>query len=251
LNTEILCIVASTLANGGINPFTGERIWSSSTVKNVLSMMLMCGMYDYSGECAFKIGIPSKSGVAGAVMIVIPNVMGIVTWSPNLDSIGNSYRGIQFSELFGKTFNFHIFDSISDTTKLNPTLNNYSSKKQNEFSELCLAAQKGDFNYLKKLYNSGVDMSQSDYDKRTALHLAVCENHIQIVKFLIIVAKVDINIRDRWNNTPYDEAVRLNHEGILSVFKPFTENSQIKQRPPSSKKPPLPPSKRKEWVKTA
>jgi Glutaminase len=184
-------------------------------------------------------------------MIVIPNVMGIVTWSPNLDSIGNSYRGIQFCELFGKTFNFHIFDNSSDTTKLNPTINIYSSKKQNEFSELCLSAQMGDLNYLKKLYNSGVDMSQSDYDKRTALHLAVCENHIQIVRFLIVVAKVKIDIKDRWNNTPYDEAVRLNREEIISVFKPFIEKSKPIQKPPSSKKPPIPPSKRKEWVKNS
>ena len=102
INTEILSIVASTLANGGINPFTGKRIFSSKTVQNVLSMMLMCGMYDYSGEFAFKIGIPSKSGVAGAIMIVIPNVMGIATWSPRLDTIGNSARGIEFCKEFGK-----------------------------------------------------------------------------------------------------------------------------------------------------
>ena len=220
VNSEILSIVASTLANGGMNPFTGERIWSAATVKNVLSMMLMCGMYDYSGECAFKIGIPAKSGVAGAVMIVIPNVMGIVSWSPNLDSIGNSYRGTKFCESFGKKFNFHIFDNASDTTKINPTMNYYSSNKQNEFSELCLAAQMGDLDYLKKLYNSGVNMSQSDYDKRTALHLASCENHIDIVRFLIRVGEVQIDPRDRWDNTPYDEAVRLNHAEIMDLLKP-------------------------------
>ena len=93
-------------------------------------------------------------------------------------------------------------------------------------------------------------MSQSDYDKRTALHLAVCENHIQIVKFLVIIAKVNVNIQDRWNNTPYDEAVRLNHEEIISVFDPYSvKDKSMKQKPPSSKKPPLAPSKRKEWVK--
>ena len=219
VNAEILSIVASTLANGGVNPFTGERVWSSSTVKNVLSMMLMCGMYDYSGECAFKIGIPSKSGVAGAIMIVIPNVMGIVTWSPALDSIGNSYRGIKFCELFGKTFNFHIFDNLSDDTKYNPIIDLYSSKKQNEFSELCLSSQLGDLEHLRKLFNLGVDMGQPDYDGRTALHLAVCENHIEIVKFLLHVGKVKKDSKDRWDNTPYGEAVKLNHTEIIQLLE--------------------------------
>ena len=219
LNAEILSIVASTLANGGINPFTGERIWSAATVKNVLSMMLMCGMYDYSGECAFKIGIPSKSGVAGAIMIVIPNVMGIVTWSPALDPVGNSYRGIQFCELFGKTFNFHIFDSLSDNTKINPLTDKYSSNKINEFSELCLAAQQGDIEHLKKLFNLKIDMNQADYDGRTALHLAACENHIEIVKFLINIGKVKKNPKDRWNNTPLDEATKLTHNEIVELLQ--------------------------------
>lgn len=220
VNTEILSIVAATLANGGVNPFTGEKIWSSETVRNVLSMMLMCGMYDYSGECAFKIGIPAKSGVAGAVMIVVPNVMGIVTWSPNLDDIGNSYRGIKFCELFGQTFNFHIFDNDQNNSKFNPIKGTYSSKKLNEFSELCLAAQKGDLNHLKTLFNRGVDMNQHDYDYRTALHLAVCENHRDTVDFLINVCKADINIKDRWGNSPYDEALNNENDELIELFNP-------------------------------
>ena len=219
INAEILSIVASTLANGGINPFTGERVWSPSTVKNVLSMMLMCGMYDYSGECAFKIGIPSKSGVAGAVMVVIPNVMGIVSWSPALDSIGNSYRGIQFCEQFGKTFNFHIFDNIYDTTKYNPLEDFYSSKNQNEFSELCLSAKQGDLEHLKKLFNMEVDMGQADYDGRTALHLASCEGHTDIVRFLLRVGKVKKNPMDRWKRTPQDDAKENNHTEIEELLK--------------------------------
>ena len=218
VNTESLSVVASTLANGGVNPFTGEKIWSSNTVKNVLSMMLMCGMYDYSGEHAFKIGIPSKSGVAGAIMTVIPNVMGIVTWSPRLDDIGNSAKGVEFCKLFGDMFNFHIFDNMNDNVKINPIQNKYNSFKIQEFSELCEASKNGDLNYLKKLYNCGVNMSQSDYDGRTALHLACSEGHIDIVKFLIDIVNVEKEPIDRWNNKPIDDAVTNGHIEIMNLL---------------------------------
>jgi len=219
LNTEILSIVASSLANGGVNPFTGERVFSSKTVQNILSMMLMCGMYDYSGEYAFKIGIPSKSGVAGAIMIVIPNVMGIVIWSPKLDKIGNSARGVEFCKEFGKLFSFHIFDTGDDEHKINPLVDPYNSSRMNLFSELCLSAQQGDLEHLQILFQRNVDFNQSDYDGRTALHLAVCEGHIKIVDFLLRIVKVNRFKKDRWEKTPQDEAVQLNNSDILDLFK--------------------------------
>ena len=73
--------------------------------------------------------------------------------------------------------------------RINPTEYIYHSKTQNEFSELCLAAKEGDLEYLKILFNQVVDMSQCDYDGRTALHLAVCENHYEIVEFLLKIVK--------------------------------------------------------------
>ena len=218
VTTEILSIVASTLANGGVNPFTGEKVWSPDTVKNVLSMMLMCGMYDYSGEHAFKIGIPSKSGVAGAIMTVIPNVMGIVTWSPRLDSIGNSIRGVEFCKWFGDWFNFHIFDNQFDDTKMNPLEDKYNSFKIHEFSELCESAKNGDLDYLRKLFNKGIDMSQKDYDGRTALHLASSEGHSKVVDFLVTIAKVDIKPIDRWGNSPLDDAVKNKFTEIVAIL---------------------------------
>lgn len=218
MNTEALSIVASTLANGGMNPFSGKRVFSSKTVNHILSMMLMCGMYDYSGEYAFKIGIPSKSGVAGAIMVVVPNVLGLAIWSPPLDEIGNSYRGIEFCKELGKQFNFHIFDTISNKDKIDPTENKYVSRKQNEFSELCLSAKRGDIEYLRILFNQGIDMEQSDYDGRTALHLAVCEKNKEIVSFLINVCKVSQRKKDRWGKTPKDEAIYLQETEIISYF---------------------------------
>ena len=67
-----------------------------STVKATLTLMLSCGMYDYSGEWCVRVGLPAKSGVAGLVYIVIPNVMGIAVYSPRLDTVGNSVRAVTF-----------------------------------------------------------------------------------------------------------------------------------------------------------
>lgn len=83
-----MSVIAATLANGGVCPFTEEKIFRPDVVRDVLSLMHSCGMYDYSGQFAFKVGVPAKSGVCGGMLIVIPNVMGIFTWSPPLDALG-------------------------------------------------------------------------------------------------------------------------------------------------------------------
>lgn len=86
-------IIAATLANGGTNPLTKDRIFDPNHVRDCLSIMMCCGMYDYSGEWMFKVGVPAKSGVSGLILMVIPNLCGIAIYSPPLDSIGNSVRG--------------------------------------------------------------------------------------------------------------------------------------------------------------
>lgn len=93
-DTDRLSIVAATLANNGVNPLTGDRVLSTITVRETLSIMNCCGMYDYSGEFAFKIGMPAKSGVGGGIIVVVPGIMGFCTYSPPLDGYGNSARGV-------------------------------------------------------------------------------------------------------------------------------------------------------------
>uniref|UniRef100_A0AAQ4QKM2 glutaminase n=1 Tax=Gasterosteus aculeatus aculeatus TaxID=481459 RepID=A0AAQ4QKM2_GASAC len=118
---EVTCesgsVMAATLANGGICPITGERVLSSEAVRNTLSLMHSCGMYDFSGQFAFHVGLPAKSGVSGAVLLVVPNVMGMMCWSPPLDRLGNSVRGIHFCQDLLSHFNFHNYDNLRHFTK--------------------------------------------------------------------------------------------------------------------------------------
>jgi len=75
ITSEHTAAIAASLANAGICPITEEKVLEPRTVRNCLSMMASCGMYDFSGEFAFKMGFPAKSGVSGSLMIVIPGLM--------------------------------------------------------------------------------------------------------------------------------------------------------------------------------
>ncbi len=110
---DSLAHAAATLANYGVCPSTGKKVFKHDTVRNTLSLMFSCGMYDHSGEFAFKVGLPAKSGIAGGLMVVIPNLMGIAIYSPPLDAHGNSVRGINFCEKLVEKFNFHAFDAAA------------------------------------------------------------------------------------------------------------------------------------------
>ncbi|HEX9442601.1 MAG TPA: glutaminase A [Candidatus Binatia bacterium] len=104
-----LAVMAATLANNGVNPLTRERAIEERYVKNVLSVMHSCGMYDYAGEWGYRVGLPAKSGVGGGILAVLPGQFGIGTFSPLLDERGNSRRGIQVCEELSERFNLHMF----------------------------------------------------------------------------------------------------------------------------------------------
>jgi len=107
-----LASVAATLANGGVCPVTERQLISRESVKAVLSLMLSCGMYDFSGEYAFTVGLPAKSGVSGALMIVVPGVAGFALYGPRLGAQGNSERGVEFSRRLVQAFPWHVYAPI-------------------------------------------------------------------------------------------------------------------------------------------
>lgn len=107
-----LASVAATLANGGVCPVTERQVFQRETVKHVLSLMLSCGMYDFSGEFAFTVGLPAKSGVSGAMMLVVPGVAGFALYAPRLGAQGNPERGVEFSRQLVGTFPWHVYAPI-------------------------------------------------------------------------------------------------------------------------------------------
>jgi glutaminase len=111
VNCHDLAVMGATLANGGVNPITGQRAIKAEHVKDLLSIMLSCGMYDYAGEWAFRVGIPAKSGVGGGIVAVVPGQFGIAFFSPPLDAKGNSVRGVAACRELSERFGLHAFES--------------------------------------------------------------------------------------------------------------------------------------------
>jgi glutaminase len=106
-----LALMAATLANDGVQPITGEPVLGVDEVRDVLTVMSSCGMYNYAGQWAFEVGIPAKSGVSGAIVGVIPGQIGIGIFSPPLDEYGNSVRGVTACKEISRAFGLHVFNN--------------------------------------------------------------------------------------------------------------------------------------------
>lgn len=219
LNADSLSVVAATLANGGLNPLSGKRVLTSSTVQRCLSLMYSCGMYDFSGEWGFTIGLPAKSGVSGAILVVIPNVLGLCIWSPRLDEHGNSVRGIEFCRELVSTYNFHNYDNIVGGVqgKKDPR-HPAAEQTRNVLVDLCWAASEGDLAGIQRLVASGVNLDAADYDGRTALHLAASEGRREVVAYFVSQG-VELAPCDRWGNTPLDDAKRGQHSDVVAALE--------------------------------
>ncbi|MEU0358752.1 glutaminase [Streptomyces cyaneofuscatus] len=110
VTTRDLAMMAATLANRGVNPLSGEQVVPEGVVRQVLSVMFSCGMYDAAGDWTTQVGIPAKSGVAGGLIGALPGRIGIATFSPRLDSHGNSVRGVSLFERFSSDMGLHVME---------------------------------------------------------------------------------------------------------------------------------------------
>jgi glutaminase len=113
-----LAQIGATLANGGVQPATGERALAPDVARDVLTVMYTCGMYDFAGEWAFQVGLPAKSGVSGGILAAIPGKFGLAVYSPGLDEYGNSVRGVRVCQAVSQRLGLHVFAAEREDTLL-------------------------------------------------------------------------------------------------------------------------------------
>jgi glutaminase len=106
-----LAVMGATLADGGINPITGERAIEARHCKRVLAVLATAGLYERSGEWLYEIGIPGKSGVSGGIVAIAPGKGAIGTFSPPLDDAGNSVRGQRLVKYMSERIGLNLFAS--------------------------------------------------------------------------------------------------------------------------------------------
>lgn len=110
VNCRDLATMAVTLANMGTNPVTDEQVFDFQYIKDVLTVMFTCGLYDYAGGWAYEVGVPAKSGVGGGIIAVVNRQLGIAVYSPRLDAKGNSVRGILACKEIARHLGLHAFE---------------------------------------------------------------------------------------------------------------------------------------------
>ena len=107
-----LAVMGATLADGGVNPVTGERVVDPAICRRVLAVLATAGLYERSGEWLYEIGLPGKSGVSGGIVTVAPGKGGLGTFSPPLDAAGNSVRGQLATRYLSERLGLNLFASV-------------------------------------------------------------------------------------------------------------------------------------------
>ena len=111
IDVRDLAVMSATLANGGRQPVTGEKILDADVCRLTLAVMSSCGMYDGAGRWMAEVGIPAKSGVAGGLIGTLPGQLGVATLSPRLDEQGNSVRGTAIFQELSSDMGLHLMST--------------------------------------------------------------------------------------------------------------------------------------------
>jgi glutaminase len=110
-----LAVMGATLADGGVNPITGERVIAAAVCHHTLAVMLTAGLYENSGDWLYDVGLPAKSGIGGGIVTVSPGKGGMGTFAPRLDAAGNSVKGQLVARLLSARLGLDLLISAPDS----------------------------------------------------------------------------------------------------------------------------------------
>jgi glutaminase len=110
VNCQDLAMMGVTLANMGANPASGKRVFDFDYIKDILTVMFTCGLYDHAGQWAYRVGLPAKSGVSGGILAIVNRQAGLAVYSPRLDAKGNSVRGLLACADLASQLGLHAFE---------------------------------------------------------------------------------------------------------------------------------------------
>ncbi|XP_014247667.1 glutaminase kidney isoform, mitochondrial-like isoform X2 [Cimex lectularius] len=224
-NCESLSLIAATLANGGINPLTLKQVLSPNAVKYVLSSMYTAGLYTFSGKSSFLMGNPGKSASSGAIMFVIPGVLGIALYSPKLNKEGISVRGLSFMKEFIRTQKFHMYANLTSRVKKKFPGRKNTLDECNTYCEMFSALASHDIPKVVKL--AATDMVHSkDNEKRTVLHVAAAMGYYELVKHIASKYTYLVNEKDRWGRTPLDYAKISGSHVVVDILQEWEKIMQ-------------------------
>ncbi|MBX3355664.1 MAG: glutaminase A [Phycisphaeraceae bacterium] len=116
VSAKDLAVMGATLADGGVNPITRERVVDAAVCKRVLAVLATAGLYETSGDWLFDIGLPGKSGVGGGIVTIAPGKGGLGTFAPALDEAGNSVKGQCVARFLSERLGLNLFASKPETT---------------------------------------------------------------------------------------------------------------------------------------
>ena len=214
-NTEGLARMGACFANVGVLPRTTTVVFEPEVVRDVLTVMLTSGMYDYSGTWTYIVGCPSKSGVSGALMLVIPNLCSIAIFSPPLDAYGNSVRGVAVATAVSRLYTINLIESSLSVVG--------ACKQKRSFDT---AATSVDFINAMRLHvtlrvfmayvDEGTDINAPDYDGRTALHVTMEDGNHDSAQLLLLYGARRFT-PDRWGTTPV-HALDRGDERLVAMY---------------------------------
>ncbi|CAK6980787.1 LOW QUALITY PROTEIN: glutaminase liver isoform%2C mitochondrial [Scomber scombrus] len=222
-STEVTCesgaAMAASLANGGLCPLSGDQVLSPATTRSMLSMMQVAGMKDYSTTFHYKTSVPAVSSSHGSLLAVVPGVLGLMAFSPELDACGNPWRAVHFCQELISTFQLHSFDIRTPFRQVLAYRQWKAESEGYQIMNVLLAAFKGDVQSLRRYFLSGVDVNAVDYDGRSALHVAAAEGHTDVICFLLENTGANPALKDRWGSSPLQEARRHNKEAAVQLLQ--------------------------------